>query len=1040
MIRVNKILVVFLSVLLMSSCVFATGNYSNAYGSEAAPLFSLPYSGELADGYILNAQLKEKQLLKERYLVGEVLSIPENTILVDGAEHAATSSVLLPDGTAVRSKLITLSKAGKYTVTYTAKVGEKYYSDSISFYAENNAINGTAHKNPETGFVDCTLSNMEVLSYNIPIDLTNMTKDDELISLFINASEIGVKDFQEYIIVLTDAYDSTNSVYVRVKSEVNFSTNPNDSQYYSRYQAYVGVDFHDRNQFVGCEKDKIHRASIYGTPIHNSFCNMSKADSITREQDALSLRYDNAEKAFYVTSPAFYLTPTIVADLDNPAHFNTAWSGFHNNTVYISLYAKEVVGTANITVKHIGGNELITGAVEDTTPPSVTVDYGNYSEDTIPCAVVGSPYRLFSASAEDLHLSNANVKCKVYYNYSGSNARMVEIKNGAFIPDYAGTYTVVYCATDDYGNKAEQFVYVNAIRSDAIDFTVQNGDAASGEKIEIPAPTVADGNVNTGIYSLKILAVSGEKEEILYNGALRDYSPVEYRFMSVGECRISYIVSDYSRDTKIDAVYSVTSGGNVIADAFEDLAIDRCFISGNSYILPTVNVISFSGEGSSYPAKIKVIYGDNRVLSLESNVFIPTDDMGSTVQIVYYDGNNEDVNISGSREIHSIGADGEIDLGGLFASENAAVVPTEGSIDFVANQNAEILMLAKQYAEEFKLQFNLYTDVEAGNTFGNFDIVLTDSLDKNISVKINIKNTLNSKNIVGEIYNSLLYINDNPMRSLELLQSFAGVNAAFYNITYSNITNAISIDGNALSITECQNGEAFNGFPSGAVYVSYGMSSVNGDVRAEIYSVNSQYYSSYEYDNSRPQVVVNGTYKSLYQYGELINTLPAFGIDAICGYSGATVTVRMVDGGVLKSVDGIELSNADASKIYSIRLSEYGEYFIQYTTADRYGNKATLVSYSFTVEDSEKPTVEIKGELQKYAFVGDKLKLPELQLGDNYSENIPLYVVTITPNGVYKMVNPNDFTFADKGTYKIILTAIDAGGNMTNVSYYTEVI
>ncbi len=978
----------------------------------------------------------------ESYLVGDVLNVPVNKFTIDGVDHETTASVKLPNGDVVRNGIITLSYPGKYAVTYIAEVDGKYYGERFEFLALNEAVSGgVSLKNPETGYLDISLSNMEVMTYNVPINLSSMTKEDELISVIVNASQTGVRDFQEYIIVLTDAYDSNNSVYIRVKAEVNFSTNPQDPQYYSRYQAFVGVDFHDRNQFVGCEKDKIHRANIYGTPIHNSFCNMSKADTITRDMDALSLRWDNAEKAFYVTSPGFYGSPTIVADLDNPTHFNTDWNGFHNDTVYLSIYAKEVVGSAKLSIKHIGGQEIVTGTINDDTPPSLTVDYGEYDENSIPNAVVGNPYKIFDAETEDIHMLSSTVKHTVYFNYSGNNARMVEIVDGCFTPEYSGTYTIVYTAGDDFGNKTEKLLHVNAVRSEKIDFSVSDSSAKASELVSIPAPILTETGANTGKYTLKIEASNADFCDIIYEGALEDYKGISYRFMSEGIWNVVYTIGDYSRATSNVAKYSIASGDNAIIDSFDDLLIDRAFISGNPYILPEVTVFSSEKSESSYPASVKVICENGSEIVLESNVFVPdAKTMGKTVTIVYYDKNNESIKISGEKIVYDIGENGTLKLENLFVSNNAQITAQEGNMIMSASSDAVIDMIAKQYAEEFVMKFNLFADAGAGNSFGSFDIILTDSVDSSISVKITIKNTLGAQNSSGKVYNSALYINDNEKNLIELQQKFSDAYSALYNITLNNALQSVLIEGKSLDIDECLDGSLFEGFPSKAVYISFKMNSVKGEGIAEIYSINSQTYTNYTEDNIKPYVIVNGSYLNSYEFGNVIDIASAYGIDAICGYSDATVTVRSLDGAVVKTLDGVEVKNLDARNKYQIKLTEYGEYIVQYATVDANGNTSVAAKYIFAVEDKEKPVIDIKGELQKYAFAGDKLELPKIELTDNVSKNLKLYVVVITPDGVYQKVDPSDFTFAQKGTYTVILSTMDGDGNMTSISYYVEVV
>ncbi len=988
------------------------------------------------------AELKGTVDIREFYTVGERLVIPEGVLLVDGKEYAATASVVLPSGVAVRTSMLDLDAVGSYKVQYSAQVGSKYYMDTVEFVVRKDtiALSGTGSFEilEESGWVNCTLGNMERISYNVPIDLSQLTKDDELISVMVNASETGRRDFEEYIIVLTDAYDSQNSIYVRVKAAINLDTNPNSSEYYTTYQAYVAADFNDRNQFVGLEgTSKLHRGDSYGRPIHNSFCNMTKVEAITHEMDALSLRWDNAEKAFYVTSPGFYEKPQVVADMDSTEHFSTNWSGFHNDMVYVSLYVKEVSTAANLTIKHIAGQPMVSDPVEDVTPPAITINYGEYSAENVPNAVIGKPYTVFGATAEDLHMSDATVGCKIYYNYTGSNPRLVTMSGNTFTPEYTGTYSIVYSAKDDFGNLQETVVNVDAVRSEDIAFTVEGGSTAAGVPVKIPAPVIALGNANTGHFKLTVTAVHGDTRQVVYQGLADNYVG-NHRFMAVGQWTVEYTISDYSRTTTKTATWQVSAGESAVVEDFDSLNIDQYFVAGNTYILPQVSIASFEGDKVTYkPAKVKVVYGDKELL-LQSNTFVPVYADGTQVQIVYYDEANMNACISGIRTVHEVvNADNKVDMTQLFLTDNATITVDKSSIAFTSSLDTQILLINKQGAENLSINFNL----KGNKNFGKFHITLTDSADPSISVKITFENLYNMVSDVAN-GNTKMYINGDASRCYKLLASFGELNSTEFNLSYVNTATALKIESANAPITTCLNGQSFNGFPSKAVYITFEMDAVTGEAVTELKSINGQILSSAQTDLSIPRVHILDYYASSYGFNQTMTTLPAFGIDVISGYSAATVSVRMEDGTYIKDITGKELKNVDASVGYTFALSKYGKYIIQYSTKDRFGNKSDVIAatYSFVVEDTEKPVLELKGEIPKMVRLNDAFKMPEMVVSDDNTTNLPVHVVVIKPSGTYVKIDPATFVYTEKGTYTVILTVFDNAGNAARVSYYVEVI
>ncbi len=981
--------------------------------------------------------LKETPALQVHYVVGERFIVPDATLVIGGTDYEAQKSVQYPDGRVYRSGIVTLNQAGKYTLKYTAEVAGKYYSESVEFFVKEDVVSfsgdgSSVSIDDQTGWANISLAPSATVRYNNLIDLSDNTKDDELASLFVTASETLKRDCEEYIIVLTDAYDESNQLFIRVKAAINLDTNPESPEYYTVYQAYVGVDTADRNQFVGREGSKVHRGDPYGTPIHQTFCNVNKVDAITLESQALSLRWDNAEKAFYVVSPGFYGAPMMVADLNNTDHFPKVWGGFSRNLVYFSLYAKDATGNVGFTVKHLDGEPVQLGTVEDTTAPTIAVNYGEYGESTLPNAVVGQPYRVFSAVADDLNLLNDAVRCKVYYNYTSNNARLINVTNGGFVPEYKGTYALVYSAEDDFGNVGEKVVYVNAIEASTLDFSVVGGSATAGVISEIAIPQIQTIDENTGSYALTVKATSGDISDVVYQGAVVPDEAVNYRFMATGDWTMTYILSDYSRAVEKTATYTVTAGQSIISDNFDDLTIDSYLISGNRYVLPQVNVLTFAANGDATysPAKVKAVYGVGQEQEIENNLFTPDSaTMGSEVTLVYYDEGDTSVSISGTRPVYDMGDNGTLDLTKLFLATNATVTAQNRNLSFTAEQDAQIKLLNKQAVNNFSINFDV--DETAAN-FGKFSIILTDSVDESVAVKFTFVNLFNAEgdSVNG---NTVVYMNDNSLAFWKLVADFGGVNNRVFNLSYDGTMKKVTLEMNTIEITRCLNGQPFVGFPSGVTYIDFEMTDVRGVSTVELTTINGQALSNYATDKGRPIIVTNGEYAATYERDEVIETITAIGVDVISGYSAATITVVSPSGETL-------MDNLDATISHALTLSEFGEYTIRYNATDRFGNKATVKLCKVQIEDNEKPNIQAKEEIKKFALLGDKFLLPEVEITDNSGQTLAMYVVIVKPNGVYQKVDPANYTFTMKGTYAVTLISIDAGGNMGRLTYYVEVI
>ena len=71
--------------------------------------------------------------IKQNYVFGETLKVPEYVLSVNGKQLKATSVVEFPDGTNFGSDEVCLSQAGKYGVKYMAIDGGKIYVKTFDF-------------------------------------------------------------------------------------------------------------------------------------------------------------------------------------------------------------------------------------------------------------------------------------------------------------------------------------------------------------------------------------------------------------------------------------------------------------------------------------------------------------------------------------------------------------------------------------------------------------------------------------------------------------------------------------------------------------------------------------------------------------------------------------------------------------------------------------------------------------------------------------------------------------------------------------------
>ena len=992
--------------------------------------------------YAHSLQMTEN--IRERYVVGERLVIPSGKINVDGLDYDATFSVVAPSGKAYKSTEIVLDEHGEYSIKYSVEVDGKVYSKSVYFdvHKETFSVSGNNSTFLYKGEkVSLDLTEGEEFTYNVPIDLKNLSKDDSMLSVYVTASQTGVRDFEEYVLKLTDVYDAENSVYIRVLAASDYELYLSDpltyeAHAYSQYQSYVSVNFDGREDWI-CnyfgEVKSFVADMTSGTPVASTFANKTY-NNVPEGEEFLQFCFDYETQSIYVKSNLY---GGLVADLDDPEYFpEREWKGFTDGLCYVSLYANDVASSAKLVMKDIIGFDETQTVIVDNTPPALVVDFGEYTEQTIPYGVVGEAYRLFNATALDENISDKNVACQVYYNYGASNKTLITVEDNAFIPEYVGVYTLVYTVTDDFGNKAEKAVNVTVVEEAlALAFEVTSETGIAGVMTPIAKPNLLTFDERMGKAKICVTISRGETEDVVYNGLLENFEDVEYCFMRIGEWKISYTLSDYSRSLTKDVLCNVTAEKNVIFAKFEDLIMDKYFVSGNTYILPKVEVASFIGEKTAYTdAKIKVVYDGGKTEELTSNLFTPNVENGNKVTIVYYDETDESVCISGEKEIYSIENEHGLDMSKLFISNEALISASPTCILATMAGNSTIELLNKQDAQNFSVVFNL---LENSGKFNAFHMLLTDSENADIQVKLSFKNLRNTEFM--ESGNVLAYVNGDLSMTYALTYSFSGLTSERFNIKYKNSINTFTVGKTSIVVDKTLSDDTFAGFPSKSVYVTF-ESEIVGEGQAEFYSVNAQTLSVATSEQGKPVITMLTNYRSSYRVNEVIDTSIAFGIDAIGGYSQATITlINYETGEKVKSLDGKEISALNADVSYSVKLDAYGEYLVRYNTVDRFGNKGAI-TYSFYVEDDVPPTIEIVGNVQKAATVNSRFMLPEGYVWDDASIN-EVFVIIRDPYGKDVCIDVSKgYTFTKKGTHKITLGVFDGNGNMATIVYYVEVV
>jgi hypothetical protein len=346
-----------------------------------------------------------------------------------------------------------------------------------------------------------------------------------------------------------------------------------------------------------------------------------------------------------------------------------------------------------------------------------------------------------------------------------------------------------------------------------------------------------------------------------------------------------------------------------------------------------------------------------------------------------------------------------------------------------SNQTGSTLsmrFLNPQMANSFSLDM---MTVPGESGFSSLNVILTDSENPQISIKATFtKDDGQTVMTVGDT-------------SLIMLLDFESSSPSAFSVGFTN--GKLSLNSTTLvDVKKMQNGEPFNGFPSGKIYFDVELCDVEEGASIFIDKICSISASNDE-DNVGPfistenAIEINAFKDSVYTMQKILVC------DVLSPNSGAYITVTKPDGSVISDENGLPLENVDATKEYKIKLSEYGEYFVSVVAREENWRKSNenYFDYVISVTDGEKPTITFDGEFDDKVKVGGTIVIPKFEVKDNYStpEDIVVLIIVTNPKGmpVYLYGEENAIRCEYAGVYKINFFVYDQMGNLT--TYETQV-
>lgn len=990
--------------------------------------------------------------IKDEYLINSNLYIEEK-IEYESVQYDITKAELkYPSGVVYSKKQFGLNEFGYYTLTLFVKEGKVALKTSKQIKVTNNVFSVTspasyteyrenvtfrgiakwdytndkqANKDKlfETKFnsIYAKINGSDVFTYNQPLVLNK--GETQLVSFFHNNNNSFVDLNDDYVgspdsllqaktmcFRITDAYDPSiyleftlwfvpgSAVYYRTQASGQESIGIFD--YNPQYSPYsVVIDGKTYSYF----KNEYGRGSL-----HRGYRSAAEACSY-------KFSFNTITGECYVEDA---YGKYMVNDVNNTDIHNTAFKGFTNGEVYLSVYGAEYTYTSyfEVNIESIGGKqakELIPDDY-DTTAPKIIIDAPNIKNI---CIAKDEEFTIFKAKSFDVN-SNGAVQAKVYYDYGRERQVLVYSKDGRFTPDKIGAYTIEYTAEDYYGNKTVETIVVNSIVSEnnkALNFNVDKLDKIyAGKKTELPKYTLS--GINGEITVETFYEFNGERYSFNENFIPKktgEYKIIYRYFDKVSSHEYSYLVVCYKSDGVLPVAIPI---------------LPSYLIKGADYTFEPMRINTFDkAQIETYSTEVYVSANGSEYYKINYNKYKVNFDGELKLKYVYKNWFYETPSI----KIIDVGYGNSISMGKYFVGD----VTTSESF-------AGVLIKANQQTGEAKVDFaNLVSlsNFEIGfnipqntNSFSELVITLSDAEGNSINISYINKSGLGYANINSYFYpeNMPKSLNNTPFSNTERSFTYRARNSTFVE------NSGVSLENQVVLLTDNVN-------------LSITFKGIKGSAGVFISKLLNQSLSNVDKDYIEPTVCVENLIDGLKKVDQTICISPIGVCDILSPIinQNVRVYVKKPNGEFAKDNNGVVLDGVPALlNSYEISLSDFGTYKYYYEVNDGYSNYATTRIFDITVIDVEKPSISVNGVKNNATITADYntcYSLHDYSISDNDTAVKDLKVVRVVVSPTNEMIvvsKDQEFIYLDRlGNWKVIYYCYDNSGNYAQVSYKISV-
>ena len=952
--------------------------------------------------------------------VGVPLSLKNVRGYYKGAYYSARITIAPPSGEpySLIGAEFTPSQTGIYFITATAVINGKTFSEILpveavymtaSLFTGFNKVTSVQSNTPLPYYSALTNARGVRIEgqtgasffYGKTVDISNLTQSNDIISLTVDASSATTLSAMR--VKLIDPYDENNFV------ALYWYQNP-----WNPDMTYVLGEFDYISMGNNNESGDMLPRQQYGTVSFDSSFEGHKALSQKGKRTRPFLfRYNSAEKAVYTNHLAGLTKVLEFDDLLLPKQ----WKGFSGREAYLKV--EFVSGYGAVIIDSVMGRTLDTTQIARPVNDNLLLFEDNAEmASVLHDGAVGYPYGLPVNIPYNRFAGALDVTKKLYMAQGGGSADISGMISGnVFTPAEAGNYKAVYSAADQYGNTvSKEFTFNIKQNPNAITFqslAEQTADVRGYYTVPAVAAGGGSGKLSSSMY-------------LITDGISRPVSAGEQCFISrAAEIKLRAEAADQIGFTDFRE-YAVAVNRDIrILDV---AGVPRSARAGQAVTFPLMTASDYAfDEGEPGFDMGTVIEANGQRLGTDRIYNVP----GAGVQqftLRYIAGEGTAREMTKDYTVRVIPA-GDINVSEYIGRGGSGLVLTDfiSGSDFRAS-GAQTLSLPNPIAaDEVMLEFSLR---RSGYSYSKITVTLTDFYDSGIALALEFTNVLTvpALTVNNAPSGRAPFFTDGVYNLITGGATHAGVAYRNFSFLYNNAYGQVfSNDGKLIAAPKTLlNGRAFEGFPSGAVFMDINVQSTTGGTSLILNRVANQRFAAGT-DGTGPTINLSGALPASAAHNSQITVPAARAYDVLQPQSSVTRTIKAPDGSLLQNA-----ASADAP--YTLTLSQYGNYTISYTGTS--GGFSYTVNRTVAVNDAVAPSAAFVAPVPQEATIGTALEIPQVSVGDNLDAAPAVYIMMRLPSGIHADVAPGEtFVFEEYGVFTLILYARDGAYNITILRY-----